>query len=56
MYFMRPLFDVFGVMGNTVELPFLRARGLNTDIVFGISPVDTNAEPVNGSETPFNGI
>ena len=42
MYFMRPLFDYLGLMGNAVELPFLSARGLNTDIMFGVSPIDTD--------------
>jgi len=42
MYFMRPLFDVLRLVGNPVELPLLTARGLNTDIVFGVSPIDTD--------------
>ncbi len=49
MYFMRPALDVFGLMGNTVKLPFLTAGGLNTDIVFGVEGVLFLVEILGGS-------
>ena len=33
---------LLGVMGNTVKFPFLAAGGLNTDIVFGVCPIDAD--------------